>query len=147
MQYRTVVIAGPRTTITIALSNMEGAHEFLLVDDFSANHGQWLKTNEFSSIGEGKLIAPGLLARSLYLSPSYFCGCGRLTRASVPQGTCGRLRTMLAMRNYSTTGFPTHTNCDTQAEWYLRTCIHVASIVNDCIMLISLSFSLSGTGA
>ena len=51
---------GPRTTITLALSNMEGAHEFLLVDDFSANHGQWLKTNEFSSIGEGKLIAPGL---------------------------------------------------------------------------------------
>lgn len=50
---------GPRTTITLALSNMEGAHEFLLVDDFSANHGQWLKTNEFSSIGEGKLIAPG----------------------------------------------------------------------------------------
>ena len=49
---------------------MEGAHEFLLVDDFSANHGQWLKTNEFSSIGEGKLIAPG---QSVSQSILYTC--------------------------------------------------------------------------
>ena len=49
------------TTITIAIDSIENAHEFLLVDDFSANHGQWLKTNEFSSISEGKLIAPGNL--------------------------------------------------------------------------------------
>ena len=34
---------------------------FCKVDDFSANHGQWLKTNEFSTINEGKLIAPGNL--------------------------------------------------------------------------------------
>ena len=52
---------GPRTTMTLAVSNMDHAHEFLLVDDFSARHGQWIKTNQFSSIGEGKLIAPGNL--------------------------------------------------------------------------------------
>lgn len=56
-----IAIYGPRTTITIALDNMPFAHEFLLVDDFSAMHGQWIKTNEFMSIGEGKLIAPGNL--------------------------------------------------------------------------------------
>jgi len=56
-----IAIYGPRTTITIAIDSIENAHEFLLVDDFSANHGQWLKTNEFSSISEGKLIAPGNL--------------------------------------------------------------------------------------
>jgi len=56
-----IAVYGPRTTITIAVSNMDFAHEFLLVDDFSANHGQWLKTNEFRSIEEGKLIAPGNL--------------------------------------------------------------------------------------
>lgn len=56
-----IAIYGPRTTITFAVGNMDNAHEFLLVDDFSANHGRWLKTNEFSSIGGGKLIAPGNL--------------------------------------------------------------------------------------
>eukprot|EP01038_Epipyxis_sp_PR26KG_P013709 gene13709-18389_t len=56
-----ISVYGPRTTITLAISNMDYAHEFLLIDDFSANHGQWLKTNEFSSINEGKLIAPGNL--------------------------------------------------------------------------------------
>lgn len=56
-----IAIYGPRTTITIAIDNMPYAHEFLLVDDFSAMHGQWIKTNEFMSIGEGKLIAPGNL--------------------------------------------------------------------------------------
>lgn len=56
-----IAIYGPRTSITIAVSNMPNAHEFLLIDDFSANHGQWLKTNEFSTINEGKLIAPGNL--------------------------------------------------------------------------------------
>lgn len=40
---------------------MDSAYEFLLVDDFSANHGQWLKTNEFSTVSEGKLFAPGNL--------------------------------------------------------------------------------------
>jgi sedoheptulose-bisphosphatase len=56
-----IAIYGPRTTITIAMDTIDSAHEFLLVDDFSANHGQWLKTNEFSTISEGKLIAPGNL--------------------------------------------------------------------------------------
>jgi len=56
-----VCVYGPRTTMTVAISNMDFAHEFLLVDDFSAMHGQWVKTNEFSSINEGKLIAPGNL--------------------------------------------------------------------------------------
>lgn len=61
---------GPRTTMTIALSNLDHAHEFLLVDDFSARHGQWVKTNEFSTIGEGKLIAPGNL-RATQDNPGY----------------------------------------------------------------------------
>jgi len=56
-----ICIYGPRTTITLAVDNMPNAHEFLLVDDFSAFHGQWIKTNEFSSISEGKLLAPGNL--------------------------------------------------------------------------------------
>jgi len=56
-----ICIYGPRTTITIAVDNMPFAHEFLLVDDFSANHGQWIKTNEFTTINEGKLVAPGNL--------------------------------------------------------------------------------------
>jgi len=65
-----VAVYGPRTTITLAINNMDNAHEFLLVDDFSANHGQWLKTNEFKSIDEGKLIAPGNL-RATQDNPGY----------------------------------------------------------------------------
>lgn len=34
-----IAIYGPRTSITLAIDNMDHAHEFLLVDDFSANHG------------------------------------------------------------------------------------------------------------
>lgn len=56
-----IAVYGPRTTMTLAVSNMDYAHEFLLVDDFSAMHGQWIKTNEFTTINEGKLIAPGNL--------------------------------------------------------------------------------------
>ena len=40
-----IAVYGPRTTMTIALSNLEHAHEFLLVDDFSARHGQWVKVS------------------------------------------------------------------------------------------------------
>lgn len=54
-----MAVYGPRTTMTIAVANEDNAHEFLLVDDFSARHGQWIKTNEFSAIDEGKLFAPG----------------------------------------------------------------------------------------
>lgn len=56
-----IAVYGPRTTITLAVDNMDYAHEFLLVDDFSANHGQWIKTNEFRKIEDGKLLAPGNL--------------------------------------------------------------------------------------
>lgn len=31
------------------------------MDDFSARHGEWIKTNEYSTINEGKLFAPGNL--------------------------------------------------------------------------------------
>jgi sedoheptulose-bisphosphatase len=65
-----IAVYGPRTTITIALDNMDNAHEFLLIDDFSANHGQWLKTNEFSRIYEVKLFAPGYL-RATQDNPGY----------------------------------------------------------------------------
>lgn len=40
---------------------MEGSHEFLLIDDFSGRHGQWVKTNSFETIDDGKLFAPGNL--------------------------------------------------------------------------------------
>mmetsp|Transcript_11994 Transcript_11994/g.26697 ORF Transcript_11994/g.26697 Transcript_11994/m.26697 type:complete len:268 (+) Transcript_11994:158-961(+) len=56
-----MAVYGPRTTVTLAIRNMDGAHEFLLVDDFSAMHGQWVKTNEFTKIESGKLVAPGNL--------------------------------------------------------------------------------------
>ena len=65
-----IAVYGPRTTITVAIDNMPFAHEFLLVDDFSAMHGQWIKTNEFMSIGEGKLFAPGNL-RATQDNPGY----------------------------------------------------------------------------
>jgi hypothetical protein len=47
---------------------MDCAHEFLLVDDFSARHGEWIKTNEFTTINEGKLFAPGNSAHLSYLT-------------------------------------------------------------------------------
>lgn len=65
-----IAVYGPRTSITLAIKGIDYAHEFLLVDDFSANHGQWIKTNEFRSIGEGKLFAPGNL-RATQDNPGY----------------------------------------------------------------------------
>lgn len=56
-----IAVYGPRTTITLAVENMDHAHEFLLVSDESPMNGQWVKTNEFRTISEGKLIAPGNL--------------------------------------------------------------------------------------
>ena len=56
-----IAVYGPRTTITLAISGVDHAHEFLLIDDFSARHGEWVKTNEFTTIDEGKLFAPGNL--------------------------------------------------------------------------------------
>mmetsp|Transcript_14427 Transcript_14427/g.22955 ORF Transcript_14427/g.22955 Transcript_14427/m.22955 type:complete len:415 (+) Transcript_14427:1-1245(+) len=54
-------VYGPRTTITLAVDGIQGAHEFLLIDDYSAKHGQWVLSQSFMSIGEGKLFAPGNL--------------------------------------------------------------------------------------
>lgn len=65
-----IAVYGPRTSITLAVDGIENAHEFLLVDDFSGRHGQWIKTNEFSSIEEGKLFAPGNL-RATQDNPGY----------------------------------------------------------------------------
>lgn len=54
-----LAIYGPRTTITMAIDGVEGSHEFLLIDDFSAKHGSWIHTAAFSTVSEGKLFAPG----------------------------------------------------------------------------------------
>merc|ERR1711937_13203 len=54
-------VYGPRTTITLAVDGIDGAHEFLLIDDMSSRHGQWVLTQSFHTIGEGKLFAPGNL--------------------------------------------------------------------------------------
>ena len=35
-----MAVYGPRTTITLAVDGLDYAHEFLLVDDFSARHGK-----------------------------------------------------------------------------------------------------------
>jgi sedoheptulose-bisphosphatase len=48
-----IAVYGPRTTLTLAIDNLDYCHEFLLVDDFSSLHGQWIKTNEFTTINEG----------------------------------------------------------------------------------------------
>ena len=56
-----VAVYGPRTTITLAIDNMDYSHEFVLVEDMSAMQGQWLKSNEYTTISEGKLISPGNL--------------------------------------------------------------------------------------
>ena len=65
-----IAVYGPRTTITLAVDGIDYAHEFLLVDDFSARHGSWVKTNEFTTIDEGKLFAPGNL-RATQDNPGY----------------------------------------------------------------------------
>jgi sedoheptulose-bisphosphatase len=56
-----VAVYGPRTTITLALDNLPGSHEFMLMDDYGPMHGQWVKCNEFTNVGEGKLMSPGNL--------------------------------------------------------------------------------------
>ena len=65
-----VVVYGPRTTLTIAMEGVEGAHEFLLMDDFTAKHGQWTRTKSFYNIQEGKMFSPGNI-RALYDIPGY----------------------------------------------------------------------------
>eukprot|EP00640_Fibrocapsa_japonica_P003244 CAMPEP_0113940030 /NCGR_PEP_ID=MMETSP1339-20121228/6219_1 /TAXON_ID=94617 /ORGANISM="Fibrocapsa japonica" /LENGTH=337 /DNA_ID=CAMNT_0000943701 /DNA_START=108 /DNA_END=1121 /DNA_ORIENTATION=- /assembly_acc=CAM_ASM_000762 len=65
-----IAVYGPRTTVTLALDGIDGAHEFLLVDDFTARHGDWVKTNTFEAIDEGKLFSPGNL-RATQDNPGY----------------------------------------------------------------------------
>lgn len=65
-----LAIYGPRTTITLGIDGVEGAHEFLLIDDFSAQHGSWIHTNVFETVNEGKLFAPGNL-RAAQDNPGY----------------------------------------------------------------------------
>ncbi|CAM9159138.1 unnamed protein product [Ascophyllum nodosum] len=65
-----MAVYGPRTTMTVAVDGMDGSHEFLLVDDFSGRHGQWVKTNTFTTIDDGKLFAPGNL-RGTQDNPGY----------------------------------------------------------------------------
>ncbi|CAM9129917.1 unnamed protein product [Choristocarpus tenellus] len=65
-----MAVYGPRTTMTVSVDGMEGSHEFLLIDDFSGRHGQWVKTNSFMTIEDGKLFAPGNL-RGTQDNPGY----------------------------------------------------------------------------
>lgn len=51
----------PNCFAYLAVEGIEGSHEFLLIDDFSGRHGQWVKTNSFTTIDDGKLFAPGNL--------------------------------------------------------------------------------------
>lgn len=65
-----LAIYGPRTTLTLAIDGVDGAHEFLLIDDFSAKHGSWIHTAAFSTVNEGKLFAPGNM-RAAQDNPGY----------------------------------------------------------------------------
>eukprot|EP00475_Leptophrys_vorax_P020834 TRINITY_DN28588_c0_g2_i1.p2 TRINITY_DN28588_c0_g2~~TRINITY_DN28588_c0_g2_i1.p2 ORF type:complete len:393 (-),score=56.47 TRINITY_DN28588_c0_g2_i1:81-1259(-) len=58
-------VYGPRTTYIIAVAGFPGTHEFLLMDD-----GKWLHVKETTTIGEGKLYAPGNL-RATFDNPEY----------------------------------------------------------------------------
>ncbi|KAL1507359.1 hypothetical protein AB1Y20_008205 [Prymnesium parvum] len=55
---------GPRTVLNVALAGCSSVYELVLVD------GEWLVSNCFSSMGEGKLFAPGNL-RVLPENPGY----------------------------------------------------------------------------
>jgi len=65
-----IAVYGPRACITVSLDGIDGSHEFLLVDDFTAQHGNWVKTNSFYTIDEGKIFAPGNL-RATQDNPGY----------------------------------------------------------------------------
>lgn len=49
-------IYGPRTTYVLALKDIPGTHEFLLLDE-----GKWLHVKDTTEIGEGKMFSPGNL--------------------------------------------------------------------------------------
>tara|TARA_B110001452_G_scaffold39498_2_gene30229 strand:+ start:2049 stop:3203 length:1155 start_codon:yes stop_codon:yes gene_type:complete len=60
-----VALYGPRTTLTIALADRPGAHEFLLVEEaVGGSSGRWSASNTFDSMREGKLFAPQNLRAS-----------------------------------------------------------------------------------
>jgi len=56
-----MAVYGPRTSISVSVRGIPGTHEFLLVDNFSGNHGMWVLVQSFYTINEGKLFAPGNL--------------------------------------------------------------------------------------
>ncbi|GLT93002.1 hypothetical protein SLE2022_108100 [Rubroshorea leprosula] len=58
-------IYGPRTTYVIALKDIPGTHEFLLLDE-----GKWLHVKDTTEIGEGKMFSPGNL-RATFDNPEY----------------------------------------------------------------------------
>ncbi|KAF6160133.1 hypothetical protein GIB67_016569, partial [Kingdonia uniflora] len=58
-------IYGPRTTYVIALKDMPGTHEFLLLDE-----GKWQHVKDTTEINEGKMFSPGNL-RATFDSPNY----------------------------------------------------------------------------
>lgn len=65
-----MAVYGPRTSITLAVDGIPGAHEFLLVDNFTAEHGMWVLVQSFHTVDEGKLFAPGNL-RGTQDNPGY----------------------------------------------------------------------------
>ncbi|KAG0473443.1 hypothetical protein HPP92_014818 [Vanilla planifolia] len=58
-------IYGPRTTYIIAIKDIPGTHEFLLLDE-----GKWQHVKDTTSIGEGKMFSPGNL-RATVDNPNY----------------------------------------------------------------------------
>ncbi|KAL3652238.1 Sedoheptulose-1,7-bisphosphatase, chloroplastic [Castilleja foliolosa] len=58
-------IFGPRTTYVLALKDIPGTHEFLLLDE-----GKWQHVKDTTSIGEGKMFSPGNL-RATFDNPDY----------------------------------------------------------------------------
>ncbi|KAL0303816.1 UNVERIFIED_CONTAM: Sedoheptulose-1,7-bisphosphatase, chloroplastic [Sesamum radiatum] len=83
-------IFGPRTTYVLALKDIPGTHEFLLLDE-----GKWQHVKDTTSIGEGKMFSPGNL-RATADNPEYakvllqnsvqsfLCLCNVETRLTVP---------------------------------------------------------------
>ncbi|CAL5366134.1 unnamed protein product [Camellia sinensis] len=58
-------IYGPRTTYVLALKDIPGTHEFLLLDE-----GKWIHVKDTTEIGEGKMFSPGNL-RATFDNPDY----------------------------------------------------------------------------
>ncbi|KAJ7964035.1 Sedoheptulose-1,7-bisphosphatase [Quillaja saponaria] len=58
-------IYGPRTTYVLALKDVPGTHEFILLDE-----GKWQHVKETTEVGEGKLFSPGNL-RATFDNPDY----------------------------------------------------------------------------